>query len=215
MFKGSVNKTVNFLNNTKFMKTMSGTAFGAGFKSGLQESFGIGSNWYKNSKLSMGGRYINEGFLNRNIMGGVKGIGLRRSGIPALGLGLTAFSAYQGFQEGGVFGAAKDVGQQALFNAVTKGIWRQGASSLGFLNAAAIPMALGAAAGYASFKVGQAAVAKVRRYRNLEMGGDLIDTFGTISTMRQRSLNAIQNSHVNGRFALGGEGALMHTPYMR
>jgi len=52
--------------------------------------------------------------------------------------------------------------------------------------------------------------AKLRQIEALDMGRPITDQFGTISTLRQRSLSALQNSHVNGRMALGNEAALLH-----
>jgi len=54
------------------------------------------------------------------------------------------------------------------------------------------------------------AIGKQRQIRAMEMGAPISDQYGTISTLRQRSLAAIQNSHVNGRMALGNEAALLH-----
>ena len=52
--------------------------------------------------------------------------------------------------------------------------------------------------------------AKLRQIKSLEMGSPIVDQYGSISTLRQRSLAALQNSHVNGRMALGNEAALLH-----
>jgi len=54
-------------------------------------------------------------------------------------------------------------------------------------------------------------IARQRMVNNLEMGSPILDQFGTVSTLRQRSLAAIQNSKVNGRMALGQEAALLHS----
>lgn len=72
---------------------------------------------------------------------------------------------------------------------------------------------------YATQKVSEAIDRKSRagvrqkQVRALELGTPMSDQFGTISTLRQRSLSAIQNSHVNGRMALGNEAALLHTSF--
>ena len=60
---------------------------------------------------------------------------------------------------------------------------------------------------------GNRAIARQRMVNDLEMGSPVMDQFGTISTLRQRSLSAIQNSHVNGRMALGNEAALLHRSF--
>jgi hypothetical protein len=57
------------------------------------------------------------------------------------------------------------------------------------------------------------AAARHKQVRSLELGTPVLDQFGTIATLRQRSLSAIQNSHVNGRMALGNEAALLHSTF--
>ena len=57
------------------------------------------------------------------------------------------------------------------------------------------------------------AAARLKQVRSLELGAPVLDQFGTIATLRQRSLSAIQNSHVNGRMALGSEAALLHSTF--
>jgi hypothetical protein len=55
----------------------------------------------------------------------------------------------------------------------------------------------------------------MKKHARLEMATPLIDQFGTVATMRQRSLQAINNSKINGRTALGAEGLLTYSPYAR
>ena len=57
------------------------------------------------------------------------------------------------------------------------------------------------------------AIARHKQVRGLELGGPIQDQFGTISTLRQRSLQALQNTHVNGRMAFGQEAALLHSSF--
>lgn len=57
------------------------------------------------------------------------------------------------------------------------------------------------------------AIARNKQIGSLELGAPIQDPFGTISTLRQRSLQAIQNTHVNGRMAFGNEAALLHTNF--
>lgn len=49
-----------------------------------------------------------------------------------------------------------------------------------------------------------------RKLREMEMGGNFHDPFGTAYTMRQRSLQGIQKSHINARNALGNEAFYSH-----
>jgi hypothetical protein len=91
------------------------------------------------------------------------------------------------------------------------------AGAAGIVAAVASPLFwLTSAAIYAGGKVtdyiehNDRAVGRQRQIRAMEMGAPIADQYGTISTLRQRSLAAIQNSHVNGRMALGNEAALLH-----
>jgi hypothetical protein len=130
-------------------------------------------------------------------------------GLKALPLvGNLAFM-YMGYQSGGI-GGAIDAGIESAKLAVA---WEVGAAVLG---SAALPLTVAAAAvggaGYGYYKFGEAAQKHGKKMRRLEMGGNVTDPFGTSATMRQRSLQALNNTHVNGRMALGNEAALMHTP---
>lgn len=50
-----------------------------------------------------------------------------------------------------------------------------------------------------------------KRLRQLETGGNFKDPYGTAFTMRQRSLQAINKSHLNARTALGNEAGYNHS----
>jgi hypothetical protein len=122
-----------------------------------------------------------------------------------------AYGMYQGYREGGVGGAIKG-GAESL-------AW-QYAISAGIKAASAIatPLAIGAAiagVGFGSYKLLQAGNARMKRTRRLEMGSPMIDPFGNAATMRQRSLQALMGSQINGRSAFGSEGQLMHVPTLR
>jgi hypothetical protein len=51
---------------------------------------------------------------------------------------------------------------------------------------------------------------KSRRMKELELGMPIVDEYGTMGTLRQRSLQAIQSSRINGRVGLGNEAAILH-----
>jgi len=122
-----------------------------------------------------------------------------------LNAGFTAWNAIEGYREDGIVGAAKSV---AIGGAIQIGMdYAMSTLALGAAFDVAAPLA---AIGYGAYRVGKASIARGKRYRNLEMGTPFVDTFGTAATIRQRSLQAIQNSHIGGRMALGNEGALMH-----
>ena len=123
---------------------------------------------------------------------------------PGIGLAFTAVSAYQGYKEGGIFGAAKEVGIQYGYNVAFR------AAMNAFGGATSLPIATGLAVAYGTYKFGQNAGRYGRKSENLSFNKGFIDEFGTAATMRQRSLQAIQNSHVNSRSLLGGEGEVIH-----
>lgn len=141
--------------------------------------------------------------------GSIKGAG--KAAFGGLGLAFTAFSVYQGYQEGGALGAARGGAEAIATSTIANVAFRA-------VGLAATPLAVVAgvaAAGYGAYRFGEASRAHGKRMRNLEMGSDLVDSFGTMSTMRQRSLNALQSTHLNGRMGFGNEAALMHVPMMR
>lgn len=172
-----------------FRRTFGSSQVGRQFTQGAGEVLG----WHYKSGKSMGwmGRKLPGGILSKGLLG--------RAFFPAF----TAFSAYQGYKQGGVLGAAKNV-------AVDVAAW--GAMRAAF-SIATHPVGLAAAAvvgaGYGAYKLGEAAQKYDKRVRRLEMGADVVDRYGTLSTMRQRSLQAIQNSHLSGRLALGNEALLV------
>jgi len=207
-----VQGTINRSSIGAFSRTRTGKAF----TQAMGETFGID---YEGGTLSGQGKSM--GFMGRLRPGGIfknftdvtgkitpiRGLfGLAgRAFMPAF----TAFAAYEGYKQGGVWGATKAVGEQAL---VWGALRMAGANILN-------PYVLGAAAiggaAYGGYKFGVAARKHRQRLRGLEMGADIVDTYGTMSTMRQRSLAAIQNTHINGRLSLGNEALLLSETYRR
>lgn len=151
----------------------------------------------------------NMGFLGRRMIGGVFGEGALSFLGRAAGPAFTLASVYSGYKEGGVLGAAKE----GISSGLQWGAFELGASVFGsgmFFGATAA-----VAGGYGYYKLGEASRKHRKRLRAVEMGSDLVDRFGTISTMRQRSLAAIQKSYVNGRVAVGSEAAILSNSYLR
>lgn len=183
---------------------------------------------------SVGKWYLNTGFHAEG-MAGVKmqfGFGKYASGGKSLlgkafgrlaGPAFLGYSMYQGYQEEGIWGAVKE--------GVSQSAWAYGISAV-------LPTALkvggyGAAIGGAAIGAGLLGYSGIsgrgmgatlfspyvrdfkKKHQDLEMGTPNIDQFGTLSTMRQRSIMAIQNSKFNGRSALGNEALLMSQPYFR
>lgn len=221
----------------KFVGSVMNTTAGMQFRQGVGETLGF--DYASKSMIEEGYNVSvgqNLGFLGRNTptrnllrgerivrtldkTGGIRGTGgmlgqgkfafaSRVFGIATLGL-----SAISGYQENGVTGATMNVAKEAASWGAMRAGWSVGKGVLAnpfFL----VPATIGAL-GYAGYKIGQASREKARRIRNVEMGGEVIDRFGTLSTIRQRSLMALNNSHVNGRMALGNEATLLSTNYLR
>ena len=187
--------TLNGMTFLPFINDLRASGPGRQFMQGIGETFGM---HYEKG--------VNMGFMGRKAAGGVfaKGL-LGRVLFPAM----TAYSAYSGYKEGGIFGAAKTVATDAA----VWGALRAGATML------TNPIVLGAAAmagaGYGAYRFGLAARERAAKTRNLEMGAEVVDMFGTLGTMRQRSLAAINNSRINGRSALGNEALIIAGQYRR
>jgi hypothetical protein len=148
----------------------------------------------------------NMGFMGHNMEKGMFGAGKLAFGMRALIPAMAAMSVYKGYQEGGILGAAKE----GAIEMATWGAFEAGAAVIG--NPAMIAGSAAIAAGVGYYHLGEASRKHRKRLRGLEMGGNLVDSFGTMNTMRQRSLAAIQNTHVNGRLALGNEALLLSQP---
>jgi hypothetical protein len=134
----------------------------------------------------------------------------------ALPVGFTAFEVYQGFKEGGVWGAAKSLGKSAvMWGAQGAGEAIAASMGLGGLSSAVLPAAAIGAAAYGTYKALEYGQKKTRGLRELEFCSPIEDQFGNAATLRQRSLMAIQRGFINGRAAMGNEAMLMHTPMMR
>lgn len=128
---------------------------------------------------------------------------LKSPGSP-LSLAFSALAAYQGYQEGGISGAASYVAQGAAFE-VGSSILAQtiGATGAGLLGA-------GAAVTMGTYEALEYGNRYMKRRTRSEMSAPFVDKFGTLATMRQRSLQAMRDSHLNMRSALGNEATLMH-----
>ena len=77
------------------------------------------------------------------------------------------------------------------------------------------PLTIGAAAAYGTYRAVQKwadmSINRSKRARRLEFGTPVLDVFGNMATMRMRSLQALQRSSLNGRYALGNEAAFAHS----
>jgi len=142
-----------------------------------------------------------------------------------MGKAFVGLAAYEGYKEGGAWGAVKG-GASSYGTAYASGIAWHAAKAYVATPAfyAAGFAALGAAASYGAYRAFGGTNARLfrpwvkdhmKKNAELEMGAPITDDFGTVATMRQRSLQAIQNSRINGRTALGNEAGLMYSPYFR
>lgn len=126
------------------------------------------------------------------------------------GLGFTLYGAYQGWKQDGLTGA--------MWGAAENVAWNVGSRLIGsaLLNPYTLGAAAVAGAGYGAYRLGEAAQAHSKRLRNTEfVSTTMIDALGSAGamTMRQRSVMALQNTHLNARMALGNEALLMRTSY--
>lgn len=142
---------------------------------------------------------------------GLRGVGkLASKALPCvLGPAGTAYFAYTGYKEGGIWGAVKGVGESVAWSAGIRAVG-------GLINPFTLAVAGIAAIGLGVYAAGEKGQAHVKKLRELEMGGGAImEQIGSLpaATMRQRSALALQNSHINGRMAIGNEALLLHTSF--
>jgi hypothetical protein len=127
----------------------------------------------------------------------------------ALGFGFLALEAYSGYQREGVWGAAKGVATGAAYSYAFGAV----------LGSAALPVTALAAAGAGAVMANKWAAGKGASYmkgqRNLEMGGAVNDQFGNVSTMRRRSVMALNRSRIGGGMGIGNEAMRQYQPYFR
>jgi hypothetical protein len=169
------------------------------------------------------GRFASKGFLglgggelgrqNRRLNSLYQARGAKYAGKKVLGFAgkmagraifptWTAYGMYEAYQEEGIGGLVREGAQNALMGAAMKMAPALAGPLLGLAAVAAI-----GAGGYAA---GNAAREHVRGLRHLELGTPIVDPFGTAATLRQRSLSAMNRTHMNGRMAIGNEGYLLH-----
>lgn len=134
----------------------------------------------------------------------------------SMGLLGTGFVAYkggffaEGYERGGIVGGAAGIAESILFQAGLR------AAGGAIFNPFTLTLAAGAAAGYGVYRFGEAAKEHVQSLNRLEFGGgQIMDAIGSAgaATMRQRSVMALQDTHLNGRMAMGNEALLMHTSF--
>lgn len=195
----------------------------------VQRGTHYAKKWGNQARSAIGGMFPNTGIFNsaRSYLGsnvhkaGVQGA-LSFSGIkPGMMRTFALFEMYEGYKKGGVSGAIGAGVHQAVEGYVIDAVLA--ATGAGKVIAAGLGAA--AIAGTVSYATGGTnpleflarpmVKDQMKRHSQLEMGRPSVDQFGTLATMRQRSLAAIQNSRINGRSALGNEGLISYRPYFR
>lgn len=192
------------------------------FKSYLGSSMhGMGKEWFMNS-FGMG--YVGHGVKPGDAAKYYEGARFTPAeagklrplkGIfgKVVGPALLAYSMYEGYQKEGVYGAVKEGVQGAATGYAFGAAWGalKGVIGVGGPIALSAAAVAGGAYGYKEYR--GAVKDHMRRQAAVEMGRPTVDQFGTVATMRQRSLAAIQDSKLNGRVGLGNEATLMYRPY--
>jgi hypothetical protein len=194
-------------------KTMNKTAAGRGFIRGVKENLG----WVYEGEKDLGfiGRkgpgFFAEARTAWKEGGGKLGGSIGVAGKVASrygGILMAAWAFYEGMKEGGITGGIKSSGRQT----VSWGAIRMADAVLG--GVAGTALMAGEALAYGGYRFGRAAQKYGRGLRNISMAIPVVDPFGTAATMRQRSLSALQNTHINGRIVLGQEAILMSSLHM-
>lgn len=201
-FLGIGKPGTKFMEGTRVLSKMTGEGM---FRSGLRVA---------KATAHMGTHTAWQGAKQASVLGTSKAVAgtAGRTLMKSLGLLSTAYFAYEGYQREGVWGAMKGIGESiaysTAFNLALGGAI--GATSLAF----AAPVAGLAAVAGATYMLGEAGIAHAKGLRDLEMGGgdqmqQTVTSAGT-ATARQRSLQALNNTHINGRMAIGNEAFLLH-----
>lgn len=187
-----------------------------------------------NAKMAGGPirRYLRSGmhqggmdFVKADLGFGKYGKGFGR----VIGPAFLAYNMYTGYKEDGIRGALKEgvstLATSYVMGALNKPMQRaamviaSGFAAYGSWQYTRFGLTPGsvnqAGAGLFAKAVRPLVAEHMRRKAEVEMGAPIIDQYGTLATMRQRSLAAIQNSKINGRSALGNEAALHYSPYYR
>lgn len=181
------------INNT--MSRLGRSTMGQWIKRGALES--VGFVFEKQAD-----KMVNKGFL-----GGLNGnMGARISG--GMGLGFTALSVYQGYQENGIGGAVEGAATGVLGSLAGNVLMSQ------LPNPVTWGLAAVAAAGYGGFRFGQAATQYRKDLRKTELvTRNSYNAINAASTDRARALQALNNSSMNARMSIGNEAQLLHTSY--
>jgi hypothetical protein len=207
-FRGQINKSAAF--GQQLWGNLSRTGAGRVVQRGIAMDFGFEQPGNKGPFKFMGGAF--EGArqggwsqIAKNVGGSNLAVAgkLALRGLPMLFAGANIL---HGFRQNGLTGAGSAVIENAMW-----GVGFEAAKTL-LWNPIGIGLAGVAVGAFAYKKFHDNAIKYGRGLRRVEMGSGLgvDDPFGSVATLRQRSLMALQNTHLNGRMALGNEAAMLH-----
>jgi hypothetical protein len=219
MWKDEINQVTNYVSQTgrkvwgraSFYGKLADESMAVGFGRAYTTPRGM-------TKWAFSGRHHEAGmkWVKDMLVPGKKvaGAGVLRNMFRFLGPAITAYSVLKGYEEGGLKGAVTEgVGGLAW----AYGIGRVGSmifSPTAALTVAGAGLAMTAAGvNPLSFAARPYTRDYAKRHAKLELASPVVDPFGTVSTMRQRSVMAIQNSKINGRSMLGNEAIMGWKPY--
>ena len=158
------------------------------------------------------GKFLKSGMHRRGARWAMEGYGLGKGMSMfgrAMGLGFLGFEAYAGYQREGAWGAAKGAVTGAMYSYAFGAI----------LGSAALPVTLAAAAVGGGLMANKYLAGKGRStmvsHQRTEFGSGVSDQFGTVSTMRRRSVMALNQSRIGGGMGMGNEAMRQYQPYFR
>lgn len=143
---------------------------------------------------------------------GAKGYGKMagRMGFRAAGGIFSAYSVVSGFEEGGIAGGLEGIMQSSAMNIGIQLAVGGGLNPLGLATLAATATVYG---GYKFLEASQKNLKDLKKMEIVDNGLLGASRSQGAYTMRQRSLNALQNTHINGRMHMGNEALMHHTSY--
>lgn len=201
--------------SSNYFQRFANSPVGRPFMKGIAENYGfVMKDSMNQGFLGLRGRPIKY-FGLAGTLGGKRAVAgaLGRLGMRAFWPALAIYNMREAYQKGGLSSALYVGGKEAVQVGLTEVAFAGAKSVLSSTGIGIGALAIGAGVG--GFAFGEASRNYGKRIRNIELGGEVIDRFGQIATIRQRSLMALQNSHLNGRMALGNEAMLLHQSRLR
>lgn len=135
-----------------------------------------------------------------------------------LGRSLFGYSVLTGLRDEGLWGGVKGAAEYAAWDYGIGVTLKTLGYALGGVEGALTVGAIAGTVGYATLKYQGLNPASfltrplvkdhMKKQARLELARPMVDTFGNIASMRQRSINAMQRSYINGRTALGNEAQM-------